>query len=38
MPEDRPDPAGPLRDAVRDYLAHLTVERGLSANTLGGAR
>lgn len=38
MPEDRPDPAGPLHDAVRDYLAHLTVERGLSANTLGAYR
>ncbi|WP_258723395.1 site-specific tyrosine recombinase XerD [Cellulomonas sp. NS3] len=38
MPEDRPDPAGPLHDAVRDYLAHLTVERGLSTNTLGAYR
>jgi integrase/recombinase XerD len=38
MPEDRPDPVGPLHDAVRDYLAHLTVERGLSANTLGAYR
>jgi integrase/recombinase XerD len=38
MPEDRPPPAGPLHDAVRDYLAHLTVERGLSANTLGAYR
>ncbi|MGW6132208.1 site-specific tyrosine recombinase XerD [Cellulomonas sp. NPDC055163] len=38
MPEDRPDPTGPLHDAVRDYLAHLTVERGLSANTLGAYR
>ncbi|MBB2921658.1 site-specific tyrosine recombinase XerD [Cellulomonas cellasea] len=38
MPEDRPDPSGPLHDAVRDYLAHLTVERGLSANTLGAYR
>lgn len=38
MPEDRPPAAGPLHDAVRDYLAHLTVERGLSANTLGAYR
>lgn len=38
MPEDRPAPEGPLHDAVRDYLAHLTVERGLSANTLGAYR
>ncbi|GEA89005.1 site-specific tyrosine recombinase XerD [Cellulomonas cellasea] len=38
MPEDRPDPTGPLHDAMRDYLAHLTVERGLSANTLGAYR
>jgi integrase/recombinase XerD len=29
-----PDAAAPLRAAVRGYLAHLQVERGLAANTL----
>ena len=31
-------PAPGLAVVVRDYLAHLTVERGLSANTLGAYR
>src|SRR5919202_4724342 len=30
--------AAPLRAAVRGYLAHLQVERGLAANTLGAYR
>ena len=30
--------AGPLRAAVRGYLAHLQVERGLAVNTLGAYR
>jgi integrase/recombinase XerD len=36
--EDRPVPDGPLHEVVQGYLAHLTVERGLSANTLGAYR
>ncbi|MEV0611105.1 site-specific tyrosine recombinase XerD [Polymorphospora rubra] len=35
---DRPPPAPALRRAVRIYLDHLTVERGLSANTLTSYR
>ncbi|MEV7231653.1 site-specific tyrosine recombinase XerD [Polymorphospora sp. NPDC051019] len=35
---DRPVPAPALRRAVRTYLDHLTVERGLSANTLTSYR
>jgi len=31
-------PEGPLARTVADYLAHLTVERGLSVNTLGAYR
>ena len=31
-------PEGPLERIVADYLAHLTVERGLSVNTLGAYR
>lgn len=30
--------AEPLHDAVRDYLAHLTIERGLSPNTIAAYR
>lgn len=42
-PGDPGDPGGPhdanvLEVAVRDYLGHLQVERGLSANTLGAYR
>jgi integrase/recombinase XerD len=33
-----PDGAAPLRAAVRGYLAHLQVERGLAENTLGAYR
>ena len=33
-----PGGAAPLRDAVRGYLAHLQVERGLAANTLAAYR
>jgi integrase/recombinase XerD len=33
-----PEPAPALRRAVRAYLDHLTVERGLSANTLSSYR
>ncbi|MFG1780681.1 site-specific tyrosine recombinase XerD [Micromonospora sp. NPDC049051] len=33
-----PEPAPALRRAVRGYLDHLTVERGLSANTLSSYR
>jgi len=33
-----PAGAAPLRDAVRGYLAHLQVERGLAANTLSAYR
>ncbi|MEU5832027.1 site-specific integrase, partial [Micromonospora tulbaghiae] len=32
------EPAPALRRAVRTYLDHLTVERGLSANTLASYR
>ncbi|PWU43599.1 hypothetical protein DLJ46_30560, partial [Micromonospora globispora] len=32
------EPAPALRRAVRGYLDHLTVERGLSANTLSSYR
>ncbi|GGM30737.1 MULTISPECIES: site-specific tyrosine recombinase XerD [Micromonospora] len=34
----RPEPTPALRRAVRGYLDHLTVERGLSANTLSSYR
>ena len=33
-----PDLAAPLRAAVRGYLAHLQVERGLAPNTLAAYR
>ncbi|MDG4788109.1 site-specific tyrosine recombinase XerD [Micromonospora sp. WMMD1102] len=35
---DGPEPSPALRRAVRGYLDHLTVERGLSANTLSSYR
>ncbi|MDG4824553.1 site-specific tyrosine recombinase XerD [Asanoa sp. WMMD1127] len=35
---DGPEPAPALRRAVRTYLDHLTVERGLSGNTLASYR
>jgi integrase/recombinase XerD len=33
-----PSPSEPLDRALRDYLAHLSVERGLSANTVAAYR
>ncbi|ABP54386.1 site-specific tyrosine recombinase XerD [Salinispora tropica] len=36
--EAEPDPAPALRRAVRGYLDHLAVERGLAANTLASYR
>nr|MDT0661906.1 site-specific tyrosine recombinase XerD [Micromonospora sp. DSM 115978] len=38
MVADVPQPSAALRRAVRGYLDHLTVERGLSANTLSSYR
>jgi len=37
-PPPAPEPSRALAGAVRDYLAHLQVERGLSENTLGAYR
>jgi integrase/recombinase XerD len=37
-PPREPETSRALTAAVRDYLAHLQVERGLSANTLGAYR
>jgi len=38
VPSGAPEPAPALRRAVRTYLDHLTVERGLSRNTLASYR
>ncbi|WP_432497281.1 site-specific tyrosine recombinase XerD [Kineococcus auxinigenes] len=38
VPGRAPEPAGRLVAALRDYLGHLQVERGLSENTLGAYR
>src|SRR5690606_39012323 len=38
QPAERPEPPEPLRRAARRYLDHLSVERGLAANTLASYR